>query len=258
MCRRWFALVVIVGALGANPAVLADAPRRPVDHAKVRLRGPFWGPRLKTHHEVTIPHALDCLERAGHVTNFDKAAGTFDGPLRGHHAFDSDLHKALEGALHSLQHSEDPSLLKRVEGILDRILAAQQEDGFLISYYIVQDSDKRWETLRLEHQLYNAGHFFEAAVEHHRLTGKTRVLDAAKRFADAGAKTFTEIYLTAHGPFGNGTNLFADTGARRQFIYDFRLDEGRVHIERYKSPVAAVHIVLLESQVNLKGASYLQ
>ncbi|MHC4165873.1 MAG: glycoside hydrolase family 127 protein [Planctomycetota bacterium] len=155
-----------------------------VTHDQVDVRGGFWGPRLKTHHEVTIPHALNCLEKDGHVTNFDKAAGVFDGPLRGHHAFDSDIHKALEGALYCLQHREDPQLLKRVEDILDRIVAAQQEDGFLISYYIVRDSDKRWETLRLEHQPYNAGHFFEMAVEHHRLTGQTRVLDAAKRFAD--------------------------------------------------------------------------
>ena len=155
-----------------------------VNHQHVELRGGFWGPRLKTHHEVTVPHALNSLERDGHVTNFDKAAGVFDGPLRGHHAFDSDLHKALEGALYSLQHRDDSPLRKRVEGILDRILAAQQKDGFLIAYYIVQDSDKRWQTLRLEHQLYNAGHYFEMAVEHNRLTGESKVLDSAKRFAD--------------------------------------------------------------------------
>jgi len=150
----------------------------------VEITGGLWGQRLKTHHETTIPHALDCLEKAGHITNFDKAAGVFDGPLCGHHAFDSDIHKALEGALYTLTHCEDPSLLARVEGIVDRILAAQQEDGFLISCYIVENSDKRWENMRLEHQLYNAGHFFEMAVEHARLTGKTNALNAACRFAD--------------------------------------------------------------------------
>jgi len=137
-----------------------------VNHSNVELLGGFWGRRLKTHYDVTVPHALDCLERNGHVTNFDKAAGVFEGPLRGHHAFDSDLHKAMEGAMYSLQHHDDPALRQRVEGILDRILAAQQDDGFLIAYYIVKDSDKRWENLRLEHQMYNAGHFFEMAIEH--------------------------------------------------------------------------------------------
>ena len=155
-----------------------------VNHDSGELQGGFWGRRQDTHHKVTVPHALDCLERAGHATNFDKAAGIFDGPLRGHHAFDSDLHKALEGALYSLQHHDDNSLRNRVENIVDRIIAAQQPDGFLISYYIVRASDKRWENLRLEHQTYNAGHFFEMAVEHNRLTGQNKVLDAAKRFAD--------------------------------------------------------------------------
>ncbi|MCK4293868.1 MAG: glycoside hydrolase family 127 protein, partial [Planctomycetes bacterium] len=189
--RKYLATTVInaivtlsLMSIAAGSDVLPTRGLYEVNHERVELRGGFWGRRLKTHHETTIGHALDCLERNGHVTNFDKAAGVFDGPLRGHHAFDSDLHKALEGALYSLQHRDDSQLRKRVEGILDRILAAQQEDGFLISYYIVRDPDKRWETLRLEHQLYNAGHFFEMAVEHDRLTGKSRVLDAAKRFAD--------------------------------------------------------------------------
>jgi uncharacterized protein len=157
---------------------------RCVPHEQVTLRGGFWGKRLETHQRVTIPHALDCLERAGHVTNFDKAAGAFDGPLCGHHAFDSDVHKALEGALYTLRHRDDPELLRRVEGLVDRILAAQQDDGFLISCYIVENADKRWENLRLEHQLYNAGHFFEMAVEHQRLTGRDKALKAARRFAD--------------------------------------------------------------------------
>ena len=164
--------------------VLSNRGLYEVSHKQVDLRGGFWGPLLKTQHEVTVPHALNSLEKDGHVTNFDKAAGVFDGPLQGHHAFDSDLHKALEGAVCCLQHYDDSRLRQRVEGILDRILAAQQKDGFLISYFIVNGLDKKWEDLRLEHQMYNAGHFFEMAVAHDRLTGDPKVLNAAKRFAD--------------------------------------------------------------------------
>lgn len=171
----------------ASHAQTNPAPTRglvEVGQERVELRGGFWGPRLEINHEVTVPHALDELEKDGHVTNFDKAAGVYQGLLQGHHAFDSDLHKALEGALYSLQHFPDAPLRQRVEGILDRILAAQQKDGFLISYFIVNGLDKRWDDLRLEHQMYNAGHFFEMAVAHEQLTGNPRVLDAAKRFAD--------------------------------------------------------------------------
>ena len=158
-------------------------------HERVELRGGFWGPRLKTHHEVTIPHALDRLEQAGHITNFDKAAGRIQGPPSGHHAFDSDIHKALEGAVCSLQHRGGP-LRQRVDGILGRILAAQQDDGFLISCSIIQKSNQRWEDMRLEHQLYNAGHFFEMAVAHYRLSGQPGALSAARRFADHIDGTF--------------------------------------------------------------------
>ncbi len=83
-----------------------------VPHSQVALRGGFWGPRLKTHHEVTVPHALDCLEKDGHMTNFDKAAGLIQEPLAGHAAFDSDLHKALEGAMYALQLAPDAALQK--------------------------------------------------------------------------------------------------------------------------------------------------
>jgi len=206
-----------------------------VGHKQVELRGGFWGPRLKTHHETTIPHAIDCLERDGHVTNFDKAAGVFDGPLNGHHAFDSDIHKAMEGAMYSLQHNDDPKLRQRVEGILDRILAAQQKDGYLISYFIVNGLDKKWDDLRLEHQMYNAGHFFEMAVEHHRLSGNSKAIDAAKRFADHIDSVFgpgkrydvdghEEIELAL-------VKLYRATGERRYLeLCRFLLDErGHLH-----------------------------
>ena len=219
-----------------------------VGHAQVELRGGFWGPRLKTHHEVTIPHALDELEKDGHVTNFDKAAGVFDGPLKGHHAFDSDLHKALEGALDSLQHFTDPPLRQRVDGIIKRILAAQQPDGFLITYFIVNGLDKRWDDLRLEHQMYNAGHFFEMAVAHRQLTGEPLVLDAAKRFADHIDSVFgpnkrydvdghEEVELAL-------VKLYRATGERRYLdLAKFFLDErGYIHGTEHKlfDPASAV------------------
>lgn len=190
--RPWIILGWCLAGGSACDAQSGNHGLQPVSHERVELRGGFWGPRLKTHHEVTIPHVLDHLERAGHMENFDIAAGKSKKPIRGHHAFDSDLHKALEGALYSLQHYEDPKLLRRVEGILRRILAAQQDDGYLVSYFIAKEQDQKWQDMRLRHQLYNAGHFFEMAVAHHRLSKSTAVLDAAKRFADHIDSVFGE------------------------------------------------------------------
>ena len=236
---RLTAMVCMVFLCIASSNVLADVPPmrglRQVNHANVELQGGFWGLRQDINHKVTVPHALNCLEKAGHVANFDKAAGKFDGPLRGHHAFDSDIHKALEGALYSLQHYEDEQLSKRVDSIVDRILAAQQDDGFLISYFIVKDQDKRWDNMRMEHQTYNAGHFFEMAIEHNQLTGDDKVLNAAIKFADhidgifgpgkrydTGGHQEIELALV---------KLYRVTGDRRYLeLSKFFLDErGHVH-----------------------------
>lgn len=181
------ALYLTIFSAGAEEHRQLPTPLRgfeEISQAQVELKGGFWGPRLEIAQKVTVPHALDELEKDGHVTNFDKAAGKLDGPVSGHHAFDSDLYKVLEGALISLQHNNDPALRKRVDGIIDRILAAQQKDGFLITYFILNGLDKRWEDLQLEHQMYNAGHFFEMATEHKHLTDEPKVMNAAKRFAD--------------------------------------------------------------------------
>lgn len=42
----------------------------------------------------------------------------------------------------------------------------------------------RWANLEFSHELYNAGHLYEAAVAHHRATGKRTLLDVAIRNAD--------------------------------------------------------------------------
>lgn len=193
----------------------------------VNLRGGFWGSRLDIHHKATIPHVLDRLEERRHIANFDVAAGALkvgaakrsgtdpnqagqalegnagnhgpgsenpnaakDGEIVGHSAFDSDVHKALEGACYTLGHFDDPALRSRVEGILDRIVAAQEADGYLVSYFTAKEPANKWANLRLNHEMYNAGHFFEFAVAHHQLTGETKALEAATRFADHIDRTF--------------------------------------------------------------------
>lgn len=108
----------------------------------------------------------------------------------GHSAYDSDVHKAMEGACYSLRHHEDAALRQRVDSILERILASQQDDGYLVSYFIAKEPEGKWANLRLNHEMYNAGHLFEFAVAHHQLTRETKALDAAKRFADHIDKTF--------------------------------------------------------------------
>ena len=57
-------------------------------------------------------------------------------------------------------------------------------DGYLDTYFIVKEPSKRWSNLRDWHELYCAGHMFEAAVAHYQATGKTNFLAVATRLAD--------------------------------------------------------------------------
>ena len=63
-------------------------------------------------------------------------------------------------------------------------MAAQQDDGYLNTYFTIEEKEKKWENLRQWHELYCAGHFFEAAVAYYQATGKRKILDAAIKFAD--------------------------------------------------------------------------
>jgi hypothetical protein len=81
-------------------------------------------------------------------------------------------------------------LERRLDEIIAKIAAAQQPDGYLNTFYTLTDPRQRWTDLRNKHELYCAGHLFEAAVTHHAATGKRTLLDVATRFADHIAATF--------------------------------------------------------------------
>src|ERR671913_280762 len=113
---------------------------------------------------------------------------------------DTDVYKLIEGAAYSLQNHPDPELDRFVEGIITKIAAAQEPDGYLTTYKTIDPTKspaewlkpgRKWD-LELEgsHELYNSGHLYEAAYAHHRATGRRTLLNVAVRNADLIARTF--------------------------------------------------------------------
>ncbi|GAJ03545.1 unnamed protein product, partial [marine sediment metagenome] len=156
----------------------------PVELADVKIQDDFWLPRIKINHETGIRHAFEKCDQTGSLANFDKATGVISGEHRGTLANDSDVYKVIEGAAYSLQHHPDSKLEAYVDKLIDRIIAAQQPDGYLNTYFTVKEPDKRWLNLRMWHELYCAGHYFEAAVAYSQVTGKRKILDSAVKLAD--------------------------------------------------------------------------
>ena len=105
----------------------------------------------------------------------------------GHGGFvfqDSDFAKWIEAAAYSLVWHPDSELEKTLDSAIDIICNAQQSDGYLDTYYIINGLDKRFTNLKDNHELYCFGHFLEAAIAYFGAAGKRKLLDAIIRYAD--------------------------------------------------------------------------
>ena len=232
---------LVVALLIVHAARLqADEPEHrklsAVPFTEVKVQDDFWAPRIKTNRDVSLPHNFKWCEDTGRFSNFAKAAGQMEGKFEGIYFNDSDVYKVLEGASYSLADHPDPVLNKMTDDVISKIAAAQHENGYLNTYFTLVEPDKKWTDFRVRHELYCAGHLFEAAVAHHRATGKTTLLDVATKFADRIDELF--------GPHGRHevpgheeielalVKLAQETGEKRymdlaEFFLDIRGDESK-------------------------------
>jgi DUF1680 family protein len=150
---------------------------------KVIIEDDFWQPRLKVLQQVTLPACLQKCEETGRIANFAKAAGLIEGKHEGIYFNDSDVYKVLEGAAYSIMNSPDPILEAEIDRIIELIAAAQEEDGYLSTYFTLVAPESKWTDME-KHEMYNGGHLIEAAVAHYEATGKRKLLDTACKMAD--------------------------------------------------------------------------
>lgn len=145
--------------------------------------------------EVVIPYQYEVLhDRAGaeksHVVrNFINAAKALRGEDVGDGFYgmvfqDSDAAKWLEAVAYSLAVFPDDELEKKADELIEIIAAAQDEDGYLNTYFTIKDRDKRWKNLLEGHELYCSGHMMEAAAAYFEATGKRRLLDVMLKNAE--------------------------------------------------------------------------
>ena len=174
--------------MAAGPIELGRSPYvalRPVDMDSVRLEDSFWKPRLEINRTVTIPAQLRHCYETGRVDNFRRAAGKIGGEFKGLYPFDdSDVYKWAEAASWSLATTPDPKLEAELDAVIQEIADAQQPDGYLNTYFMFEREAERFTNLKDKHEIYCAGHLIQAAIAHHRATGKTTLLNVAIRFAD--------------------------------------------------------------------------
>jgi len=155
----------------------------------VKFDDTFWAPRIETNRRATLPIEEKQLRDTGRLEAL-KLNWKPGMPNRPHIFWDSDTYKWVEAVAYDIERAPGSVSVEALEAVADDVVRMQQPDGYLNSHYTVVEPDKRWTNLRDCHELYCAGHFFEAAVAHHEATGNAKLLDVARRFADHIATQF--------------------------------------------------------------------
>ena len=155
----------------------------PVCWKAVSIDDTFWTPHLQVNREQTLPLIYQISQETGRIDNFRLSWKPGMEPTP-HIFWDSDVAKWIEAASYSLGTDPNAELEAKVDEVISLIVAAQQPDGYLNTYFTVVEPEKRWTNLRDWHELYCAGHLIEAAVAHFQATGKRVLLDALCRYAD--------------------------------------------------------------------------
>lgn len=151
----------------------------------VEINGGFWEDKQDINHRASLAHGYQMLEESGALSNLRLAADRLEGEHQGMRFQDSDVYKWLEAAAYELAKASDAELQEQVDSTIALVAAAQEEDGYLNTYYqISQGLANRWTKVDHDHELYCAGHLIEAAVAHYRATGEESLLNVARRFVD--------------------------------------------------------------------------
>lgn len=142
-----------------------------------------------------LPYQWDVLNGKGEfvksycVNNFKITAKELSGEHKGVVFGDTDAYKWLEAVAFCAMNGEK-DFIPVADELIELIEKAQQPDGYLNTYYTVVRPEQRWKNLREGHELYSAGHLFEAAVAYYQATGKRKLLDVACKFADLICEVF--------------------------------------------------------------------
>jgi hypothetical protein len=157
---------------------------QPIALGTVELSRGFWGDRQVQNREVTIPYGMQMMEESGTMENFRVAAGHSNAEYRPPLFRDSDLYKVLEAIAWERAHGPDPDQERFFASGVHIIDAAQEPDGYVNTYVRVVNHGRRFEDPAMGHELYCAGHLFQAAVADARTSpGRPGLGPIADRFS---------------------------------------------------------------------------
>ena len=235
----------------------------------VTITSPFWKRRRDQIVESVIPYQWGVMndeidttvpdDPAGNqladnkshaVANLKVAAGELDDEFHGMVFQDSDVYKWLEEAAYALAYHPDPELKALCDRTVDLIARAQQSDGYLDTPYQIKSgvwADRpRFSLIQQSHKMYVMGHYIEAAVAYHQVTGNEQALEVAKKMADCLDANFGPEEGKIHGADGHPeielalAKLYEETGEKRyltlsQYLIDVRGQDPQFYAKQLKA-----------------------
>lgn len=156
----------------------------------VRWTKGFWAERFNVCRDAMVPqlwkiYTSDTICYS--FKNFKVAAGIDTGRFRGPSFHDGDFYKTLEAVAAMYASTKD----KKLDGWMDEAIAvigkAQKPDGYIYTKNIIEQKKTGKEKMfddQLSFEAYNFGHLMTAACVHYAASGKTTLLDIAKKAAD--------------------------------------------------------------------------
>ncbi|WP_378145425.1 glycoside hydrolase family 127 protein [Cnuibacter sp. UC19_7] len=191
----------------------------------------FWGGRQAVNSAATLEHCLRWMERLGWLANFDRVArGEETHERPGWQFSDSEVYKLLEAMAWDLARRPDERLEATFVALVERIGAAQDDDGYLNTAFGHPGLPPRYSDLAMGHELYNAGHLIQAGVARFRTGHDDRLVEIARRAADQICEEFGEGGLDA--VCGHPEIEVALVEGGRAFGERRYLEQARLFVER--------------------------
>ncbi|MEZ0542165.1 aceric acid hydrolase [Fibrella arboris] len=155
----------------------------------------FWGDRFRVCRDSMVPHLWDTYTNptiSHSFRNFEIAAGLESGDFKGPSFHDGDFYKTLESVAGMYALTKDKKLDAQLDKAIAVIAKAQAPDGYVYTRAIIQQKKTGEAKMvdgaafrdKLSFEAYNFGHLMTAACVHYRATGKTSLLNVAKKATD--------------------------------------------------------------------------
>ncbi|MFI5132059.1 MAG: glycoside hydrolase family 127 protein, partial [Chitinophagales bacterium] len=150
----------------------------------------FWAERFAVCRDAMVPRlwaTYTSKDMCYSFQNFRIAAGLDTGRFRGPSFHDGDFYKTLEAVAAMYASTRD----KKLEAWMDEAIAvigkAQKGDGYIYTKNIIEqrkNGEAKMFDDKLSFEAYNFGHLMTAACVHYAATGKTSLLNIAKKASD--------------------------------------------------------------------------